>query len=226
MISPKRDRDFALNVTDGGSAVWIVEGSLAAFLKASEHAPGQTIHAQDTRRTPYRQSTDLSLEAIARALNISKGVVAKYVKLATDAGLDWPLLDDLDERRRAEELLHKLAYSDSLTQLPNRAFFNRHLAESLSEVCALGGSLALLFVDLDNFKTANDNFGYQIGDELLKQAAERLRQAVRGSDIVCHLGGDEFAVVIEDFRGACRSRVRISVDGEHPFRLNVNTDFG
>lgn len=109
---------------------------------------------------------------------------------------------ELNERRSAEERLYKLAYSDALTHLPNRTFFNRHLEEKLVEIETLGGSLALMFIDLDNFKSANDNFGHHIGDELLKSASERLSQAVRGSDIVCRLGGDEFAVVIEDFRGA------------------------
>ncbi len=130
---------------------------------------------------------------------------------------------ELNERRRAEEQLYRLAHSDTLTQLPNRQFFTQYLDEALAQVAALGGSLALMFIDLDNFKATNDNFGHQTGDALLRLAATRLRQAIRGEDIVCRLGGDEFAVVIRNFRETVQVKViseKIIASLSQPFQID------
>ena len=104
---------------------------------------------------------------------------------------------DISQRKESEERINNLAFYDPLTQLPNR----RLLEERLEY--AIAGSLrqqmfgALLFIDLDDFKTLNDNRGHHIGDLLLVAVAERLRNAVRKQDTVARLGGDEFLVVLE-----------------------------
>jgi diguanylate cyclase (GGDEF)-like protein len=115
------------------------------------------------------------------------------------------IVADVSERRRAaEELaaaqvqLEHLAYHDSLTGLPNRLRFQGRLEQAVSEAASRGEGLAVLFVDLDDFKLVNDSFGHAVGDELLVHAAERLRTSCRREDIVARQGGDEFLVLVQE----------------------------
>jgi diguanylate cyclase (GGDEF)-like protein len=101
------------------------------------------------------------------------------------------------QRKLAEEQISNLAFYDSLTLLPNRRLFLDRLRQSLVSSTRVEGYGALLFIDLDNFKTLNDNFGHQIGDLLLQQVAQRLVLCVRDSDTVSRLGGDEFVVMLD-----------------------------
>lgn len=105
---------------------------------------------------------------------------------------------DITEWKREEERLRRLAFHDLVTGLPNRALFEERLAAAADRVAAGEGELAVLFIDLDNFKAVNDAFGHQGGDRLLRAVAERLRASVRSGDTVARYGGDEFAVLIED----------------------------
>jgi diguanylate cyclase (GGDEF)-like protein len=94
-----------------------------------------------------------------------------------------------------QEQLHHQAYHDPLTSLANRALF----AEKVKQAIAAGGSeVAVLFIDLDDFKTVNDSLGHSAGDELLVAVATRLRACLRPEDVVARLGGDEFAVMVQD----------------------------
>jgi diguanylate cyclase (GGDEF)-like protein/PAS domain S-box-containing protein len=102
---------------------------------------------------------------------------------------------DITERREAEARIAHMAHHDSLTNLPNRDFYQERLRQAL-ERNESGRHVAVLCIDLDLFKNVNDSFGHPIGDRLLKQVAERLRTEVRGDNIVARLGGDEFAVVL------------------------------
>jgi diguanylate cyclase (GGDEF)-like protein/PAS domain S-box-containing protein len=105
---------------------------------------------------------------------------------------------DLTERKEAERRIHQLAYFDYLTGLPNRRFLMEELHKLLSRSGRSGEVGAVLFIDLDNFKTLNDTLGHDVGDMLLRQAAYRLRHAVREGDYVARLGGDEFVIVLDD----------------------------
>jgi diguanylate cyclase (GGDEF)-like protein len=96
--------------------------------------------------------------------------------------------------------LHHLAHHDSLTQLPNRRQLGTRLAGALTRAAATGQKLALLFVDLDNFKSINDTLGHNFGDRVLQLVAERLRSAAGPRTVLARLGGDEFTVLIEDVR--------------------------
>lgn len=91
-----------------------------------------------------------------------------------------------------------LATHDLLTGLPNRHLFLEHLSQAMAAAHRRGSLLALLFLDLDRFKTVNDVLGHTVGDQYLKRVAERLRQCVREGDTVARLGGDEFVVLLED----------------------------
>ena len=118
--------------------------------------------------------------------------------------VDGIAADITDRRRSAEELavaqarLAHLAYHDALTDLPNRLLFQEHLEQALARAQRGNLAVAVLFVDLDDFKLVNDSHGHATGDELLRVVAARLREAVRATDVVARLGGDEFLVLVAD----------------------------
>lgn len=105
---------------------------------------------------------------------------------------------DVTERRVAEERIAHLAYHDGLTGLPNRALLREHLEPALARARRAGGGVALLYLDLDDFKLVNDSFGHDAGDELLCQVAERLFARRRAADVLARPGGDEFLLLLTD----------------------------
>lgn len=134
----------------------------------------------------------------------------------------------------SERRLHRLAYFDQLTELPNRAFFRGHLQRSIVQAARQGQSLAVLFLDLDGFKRINDTLGHDVGDRVLQEAADRLRRSVRTSDTVirldtvsdgatlARLGGDEFTVLLTGVERAENAAVvaeRVRMALEQPIKL-------
>ena len=116
-------------------------------------------------------------------------------------GADLPLrmigtLSDIDERRQSEAQIHFLARHDPLTELANRAHFSERLQQALAHARRYRESLGLILVDLDRFKPVNDIHGHAVGDELLQAMARRLKAAVRETDVVGRIGGDEFLVLL------------------------------
>lgn len=106
-------------------------------------------------------------------------------------------LTDITQRKEAEEEIRNLAFYDSLTRLPNRRLLLDRLQHALAASVRSRERGALLFIDLDDFKTLNDTLGHNIGDQLLAQVADRLKGQVREADTVSRLGGDEFVVLLE-----------------------------
>ena len=121
---------------------------------------------------------------------------------------------DISERKRSEREIHRLAYYDSLTGLPNRVLFKDRVTQALAHARRYRTTLAVLFLDLDRFKVINDTLGHNVGDLLLKQVADRLADSVRHSDSIgrsveqgethelARLGGDEFTVLLTNIRDA------------------------
>jgi diguanylate cyclase (GGDEF)-like protein/PAS domain S-box-containing protein len=109
---------------------------------------------------------------------------------------------DVTERKRLERELEHQAFHDSLTNLANQALFRDRVEHALARAARHDSRLAVLFVDLDNFKTVNDSVGHTAGDELLIAVAERLQGCLRAMDTAARLGGDEFAVLLEDLASA------------------------
>jgi diguanylate cyclase (GGDEF)-like protein/PAS domain S-box-containing protein len=108
---------------------------------------------------------------------------------------------DIGERRALQDQLTYQAFHDPLTSLPNRALFMDRLEQALIRSERRDQAVAMLFLDLDNFKIVNDSLGHQAGDHMLVAAAERVLDCVRPEDTVARLGGDEFTILIEDDRG-------------------------
>jgi diguanylate cyclase (GGDEF)-like protein/PAS domain S-box-containing protein len=114
---------------------------------------------------------------------------------------------DMTERKLAEDRINHLALHDTLTGLPNRYNLQGRLDQALATARRDAGHLALIFIDLDRFKSINDTLGHHVGDDLLQEVATRLRASVRDSDVVARLGGDEFVVVLTGVGAAAAGSV-------------------
>ena len=123
-----------------------------------------------------------------RAVRDNEGKLQRYIAI----------FSDISEQKASQERINHLAHFDVLTDLPNRLLFNERLTHAIERARRVDGKLAVLFIDLDNFKTVNDTMGHPMGDQLLRTVAERLRQTLREGDTVARLGGDEFTVLLED----------------------------
>jgi len=148
------------------------------------------------------------------------GKVTNYVAALTDVTL----------RKAAEEEIQTLAFYDSLTHLPNRRLLLDRLQQALAASARNSKEGALLFIDLDDFKTLNDTLGHDIGDLLLTQVAERLAMCVRENDTVARLGGDEFVIILEglgtlDLESARQAETvgdKILAVLNQPYQLNLH----
>jgi diguanylate cyclase (GGDEF)-like protein/PAS domain S-box-containing protein len=133
-------------------------------------------------------------------------------------------LQDISDSKRAEEQLLHDAFHDALTGLPNRALFMDRLSHALSRAQRHPAwNFAVLFLDFDRFKVVNDSLGHSVGDKLLFQIAERLRQETRASDSVARLGGDEFVMLVEeidDMQEAAQIAARLQFALARPFLID------
>jgi diguanylate cyclase (GGDEF)-like protein len=118
----------------------------------------------------------------------------RFVRSATGLAVT---LRDISDARAHQEALSRMAHADVLTGLPNRAWLMNYLPQAIARAALADGMLAVMFIDLDDFKAVNDSLGHAAGDELLQVAAQRLSGAIRAQDRVARLAGDEFTVVLE-----------------------------
>lgn len=123
----------------------------------------------------------------------------------TEEGGSVAVYEDVTERQRQEQRIAHLAHHDSLTGLANRILFREKAEEYVASSLATGQPTALLYLDLDQFKTVNDTLGHPVGDRLLVEVAVRLRQAIGEEDLIARLGGDEFAIVLHGRRSPAQA---------------------
>ncbi|MEE9572646.1 MAG: diguanylate cyclase, partial [Candidatus Neomarinimicrobiota bacterium] len=138
-----------------------------------------------------------------------------------DEGTIW-LFEDITQRKNSEDELRRMANFDTLTDLPNRALFQDRLMQAMERASRNNSSMALIYIDLDQFKKINDSFGHSLGDELLKIVSKRLRECVRGADTVSRLGGDEFTIILSELKNisdAGKVSEKIISIMEEPFEL-------
>ncbi|MBL4796847.1 MAG: EAL domain-containing protein [Oleispira sp.] len=132
-------------------------------------------------------------------------------------------LSDISELKKAQIQMENLAFYDPLTGLSNRRLFKNRLDNAVKSVQRTDTSIALLFLDLDQFKRVNDSLGHDVGDSLLKEIARRLDHNVRENDTVSRIGGDEFTILLTDINNTNDVRIvaeKILLSLSHPFTLN------
>jgi diguanylate cyclase (GGDEF)-like protein len=159
---------------------------MAASVANGNH-PGKTVDQLIAERTQRHRDTGLG----PHMYEFSDGRVVSCQYSPTTDGRWVATYEDVTERRRAEAKIMHMARHDALTNLPNRVLFKDKMEQAL----ARGDELAVMFLDLDRFKSVNDSLGHPVGDALLCAVTERLQRAVPGAETVARLGGDEFAIV-------------------------------
>ncbi|WP_338758474.1 EAL domain-containing protein [Massilia sp. METH4] len=206
-----------------GSTFW---AQLIAYV-VNPAAPDQGtiwIVEDRTEHKAAEQSLRNAADAVRRARDeLEVRVLERTAELA---GANAMLQAEIVERRQAEARVHHMAYHDSLTGLPNRALLADRLERAVLAARRTDRRLAVMFLDLDRFKTINDSLGHLTGDALLKEVAGRLCRAVRASDTVARLGGDEFVVLaphIRDTEEAARVAQKIIDALALPFPLDGHT---
>jgi diguanylate cyclase (GGDEF)-like protein/PAS domain S-box-containing protein len=191
--SPAAERTFGINPDEltGASLLdrW-VDGDgerLAAFLDEVSSTRGRVVGPIELAvETGDRRTT---LECVGSNLSDDPAIAGLALNFR-----------DVSERKALEEQLRKLAFHDPLTLLANRSLFWNRVEHALALAQRSQQRVAVMFLDLDNFKNINDSLGHDAGDRLLQAAAQRLVKATRPSDTVARLGGDEFAILLEGIR--------------------------
>jgi len=189
---------------------WLVDPSF--FLKLLHPGDRERVLAENERTNRSGEPFDMEYRLIARdGRTIWVRDEAVLVKDG-DRPLYWQgVMTDVTERKALEERLRHQALHDHLTGLPNRTLLMDRLAHALVRAEGRGTKVAVLFMDLDNFKYVNDSMSHEAGDRLLVEVAERLRDCLRAEDTVARLGGDEFAILLEDLE---REQEAVAVAGQ------------
>jgi diguanylate cyclase (GGDEF)-like protein/PAS domain S-box-containing protein len=150
--------------------------------------------------TAYDDETLQSIDGLRKGEHLLQGqrvLTSKRIRIHDSAGEPRYIInvvEDVTERRRADEKIAHLAHYDALTDLPNRVLFREPIEREL-EKARQGEPFALLYIDIDEFKGINDSLGHHVGDELLKTVAARIKDCIKPTDLIARLGGDEFAVI-------------------------------
>ena len=190
------------------------------------------IHREDAEhaRAAFRRilETRQTREAIELRIRHRDGSWRTFESLGTNC-IDNPHIKgvvfnsrDVTDRKAIQQRIQHLAYHDNLTGLPNRGLLQDRLGHSIARAERSGRKVAVLFIDLDNFKNINDTLGHDVGDELLRHVSARLKQCVRVEDTIARQGGDEFIVLLdslEDSRGASVVAQKILNGLRAPFKL-------
>jgi diguanylate cyclase (GGDEF)-like protein/PAS domain S-box-containing protein len=179
-----------------GSAI---RGRTAAmFLPAEDAETARLIKKEVVQGT--RPSATSEYRFVRRDGQLSWGTLTVSRAAAGETTRLIAIVQDVTERKRLEAQLAHQAYHDPLTELANRSLFRDRVEHALARAARYCERVAVLFLDVDDFKTVNDSLGHDEGDRLLKAVAARLLNATRGCDTVARLGGDEFAVLLENVR--------------------------
>ena len=186
--------------------------------KSSPDAWLRAVHPDDRERTraAFTEATEAGKEFHAEYRVLSPDGAVRWVvdrteilpRVAGQRALTQGMIFDITDRKRAEQELSHRASHDPLTGLPNRDQFRAALDEAIASAHTQGGAVAVMYVDLDDFKLVNDGFGHEVGDELLAAVAQRLSRATRSTDVVGRDGGDEFLVLLPNLPGGHEEATR------------------
>jgi diguanylate cyclase (GGDEF)-like protein len=228
-LSEQKNSALLRAIPDG---IFLVNGSGAIShcfspLPALTEPQGRAASAPHLNELLPRQAQARALEALAATLHgapasfefslpgqpaASQHFECRYLPNAS--GQVLAIVRDISQRKQTEAHIHRLAYFDALTGLPNREWIGDYLSQSLTAVAGRDQGLALLFIDLDQFKRINDTLGHEMGDALLKQVAGRLNAALGvGHAQLARVGGDEFIVVLTAADAAAAERAAQRIQG-------------
>jgi diguanylate cyclase (GGDEF)-like protein/PAS domain S-box-containing protein len=172
------------------NALWPGDASASIALAMTRAGKGETVRFRSF--CPTTQGTPKWWDVVLTPMFEETGVVTGLLAISRDITSD----------REKSEQLRWASEHDALTSLPNRRAFQSHLQAASLRAMETGEQIALLLIDLDHFKHVNDSLGHSAGDEVLRAVAERLRESVRDHDFVARVGGDEFAIILEDVQDA------------------------
>jgi diguanylate cyclase (GGDEF)-like protein/PAS domain S-box-containing protein len=175
-----------------------VVGQSSSLLDSSQHAPEFYRHLRETMEQTGRWSGEMWQRRKDGEEFLCSIEAVEVLEPSGERGHFVVVINDITERKRAEQELRYLANFDTLTGLPNRALLSERLARAIVRARRHDTMVAVLFLDLDRFKEINDSLGHTAGDRILKAVAARLQTTTKPTDTVSRLGGDEFTVVIED----------------------------
>ena len=197
--------------------VGIIDSFNPAAATLFGYPENEAIGMNIARLMPELREHDSSLTARKKNGERFAGITIEKVARRQDGGtfpvelsisemkIDGPVVftcvvRDITERKKVDETIRRLALSDSLTGLANRNLFQRRLDDSIQVARRRGQLVAVMFLDLDKFKSINDTLGHPMGDKLLKVVGDRLGECCRAVDTVARLGGDEFAIILADVK--------------------------
>ena len=206
-------QDAIIMMDNRGRIAFWNEAAQRIFGYAEQEARGKKLHELIVPE-PYRVDFENRLDVagggaqgnvVGKTLELAglrkdgTEIVTEHSISGVSIGRKWHticIVRDITERKQFEERIRRLANYDNLTGLPNRMLFFDRLSQAINLAQRNRHELALLYLDLDRFKSVNDTRGHDAGDEVLKGAADRIQAQVRESDTVARIGGDEFAVVL------------------------------
>lgn len=193
--------------------IWLLRALVIKRLEHLDHDVAEISAKNELSRRVSEEGND-ELSSVAHQINNMMGIIeASHLKLENRVTertqelqkTNVQLQQEIAERKSVEKelIIHKehlvrLAHYDNLTSLPNRVFFNEMLTKTLNQAKRHNKSFAILFIDLDRFKTINDALGHPTGDLVLKEIANRFITVLRAGDVMARLGGDEFIVLLND----------------------------
>jgi diguanylate cyclase (GGDEF)-like protein/PAS domain S-box-containing protein len=228
-VARLNDMVMIARAVDGPDAQQPIVFANDALLRRTGYARGDIIgqsmrllHGPDTDPAVVARILDAMARnqpAKAELLNYTSDGVPYWVEMDMvpfsgdgDQASHWVVVGrDITERRNAADAIHQLAFYDVLTGLPNRRLLMERMEAMVGRAHGGRGLCALLYVDLDNFKTVNDARGHATGDALLGSAAARLTRAVRQRDTVARIGGDEFVVLIDGLESDAAGATRVAL---------------
>ncbi|MBR8829828.1 MAG: hypothetical protein N5P05_001216 [Chroococcopsis gigantea SAG 12.99] len=188
---PELSPNAIIEISYGGAITYI---NPAANLKFKSLQKEQFNHPILMGLLEQAQNSEGNL--LLREVQVNDEVYEQFVHYLSDSKLIRSYIFDITDRKRNEQKLKYQAFHDLLTGLPNRAWFNKQLSLSLEQAKRSKQSMAIVFLDLDEFKNINDTLGHTVGDKVLQNFAQRLTNCVRAGDSVARWGGDEFTLLL------------------------------